>query len=120
MKKAVLAFLLLLLLAVPALSADQACAPIWDNVAGHTYAMAVEDQNLDVVFSPSFSGPCPQGTVEVYDGIYVAPRLECHYMTQGDNLVVITCGDVEMPFMLVGNMLVYVDPNAPFMVEADK
>ncbi len=93
------------------LASDRACDPIWTDVAGQTYDL----DGLEVVFSGSYAGPCPQGIVEVYDGIYIAPVLECIYTSQGNNIVVVNCDGVELSFRLDGNKLRIVDPNAPYM-----
>jgi len=113
--------LLFLLLVVPrpCPAADRACEPIWNDVAGQTYVLDIGEQSYDIQFSESYAGPCPQGMVEIYDGVYIAPCLTCRYVSYGDNLIAIICGDAELPLMLIENMLVVVDPNAPFMTRKD-
>jgi hypothetical protein len=105
----------------PCPAADRVCPLIWDRVAGQTYTMTLDDRNFDVVFSPSYVGPCPQGSVSIYDGVYVAPVLECTYMSHGDNLVSVGCGDSEeIFFILLGDKLVVVDPNALYLVRRQR
>jgi len=96
---------MLLIIPKPCPAADRACQPIWDDVAGQTYVLVVDDQSFDVVFSGSYVGPCPQGELEIYDGIYIAPILKCRYTSGGDNLVNINCGGDDIPFILRGNKL---------------
>jgi len=115
--KKLLLLLALMFLLIPQLSpaADRSCEPIWENVAGQTYVLEIGDQSFDVMFSAAYAGPVPQGRVEIYDGIYIAPCLTCKYTTHGDNLISINCDGGVIPLMLIENMLVVVDPNAPFM-----
>lgn len=120
MKKLMLALLVVLIFAGPVISEDRTCAPVWDNVSGQTYVLDIDGQSYDVVFSPSFTGPCPQGEVQIYDGIYIAPRLTCSYMTEADDLVSVTCGDGTVYFLLHDNKLLVVDPNTIFMVKKNE
>jgi len=106
MKKLLLLLVLtLLLIPRPCPADDRACQPIWDDVAGQTYVLVVDDQSFDVVFSGSFVGPCPQGELEIYDGIYIAPVLQCRYVSGGDNFVNINCGGDDITFILRENRL---------------
>ena len=106
MKKLLLLLaLVFLLIPKPCPAADRACEPIWNDVAGQTYVLVVDDQSFDVVFSGSFVGPCPQGELEIYDGIYIAPILKCKYTSGGDNFVNINCGGDDITFILRGNKL---------------
>jgi len=107
MKKLILfATMMAMLLIIPKpCPAERACEPIWSGVAGQTFVLEIGDQTFDVVFSGSYSGPCPQGIVEIYDGIYVAPVLKCKYTSGGDNFVYINCGGDDIPFILRGNKL---------------
>ena len=82
----------LLLLAAPTLAADRPCQPIWDNVAGHSFAWTVGEDVYRIDFSDSYVGPCPQGIVEIYDGIYIAPRLTIPYVS-GRDFVSLQLGD---------------------------
>lgn len=117
--------LLLLLVAIvfisiipkPCPAADRACEPIWTGVAGQTFVLETEAQDYDVVFSGAYVGPCPQGVVEIYDGIYIAPVLECTYSSGGDNLVYLDCGgDEDIPFILrAGKLELYVP--SPLVME---
>jgi len=115
MKKLFLTILCVMFLLGPVYADDRACDPIWTFVAGQTYRLNVGDQAFDVQFSESYSGPAPQGICEIYDGVYIAPRMTCRYMAHGDNLISITCDGVDIPFMLMGDKLILVDPDAPFM-----
>lgn len=81
----------LLLPAVPTLAADRACAPIWDQVAGHAFTWIVGEDSYQIEFSDSYVGPCPQGIVEVYDGVYIAPRLTLPYIS-GNDFVILDLG----------------------------
>ena len=106
MKRFIFTLGLMLLLITPLLAADRACGPIWNDVAGQTYVLVIDGQSYDVVFSESFVGPCPQGVLEIYDGIYIAPVFKCRYTSGGDNFVYINCGtDEDIPFILRGNKL---------------
>lgn len=96
MKKLFIAVLMSLMLTSTAFAA---CQPIWDKVAGHTFTI----QDLVVVFSEAYAGPCPQGEVEIFQDGQSLGTL--HYMTKGENEVVI--GD-DLEFVVVGNDLVYV------------
>jgi len=95
----------------------QQCELIWNNVSGQTYILSVDNQDYDVIFSASGSGPCPQGNVNVFDGIYVKPVASCTYMTYNDNIIRITCNGINMWFMLVSDKLLLIDPNATFMTK---
>lgn len=115
MKKLIVACCLVLLFALPTMAANSMCPLLWDNVAGQTYTINTPDQMFDVVFSPSFVGPCPQGIVEVYDGVYIAPVLECNYMAAGSDKVTVDCGTGEILFLLTGDRLLVIDPDAFYM-----
>jgi len=95
MKKLLLLVLLgvFLLVPKPCPAADRQCPLIWDSVAGHDFTLTLGDQDYDVRFSGSYAGPCPMGTVEVYDNVYVAPRLVCPYRTGSNNSVVLELGE---------------------------
>ena len=111
-----LALFMLLLIPDPCPAADRAYQPIWDFVAGNTYELDVGDQSFNVEFSESFVGPAPQGRVEIYDGIYVKPVLECGYHSTGYNTIEIECAEsgLGITFMLLGNKLIIYDPDAVF------
>ena len=120
MKKLLLLLVLTLLLVPrPCPAGDRACQPIWDDVASQTYTLVADNQSFDVVFSGAYAGPCPQGVVEIYDGIYIAPVLECTYTSRSNNLVVVDCSGSELIFQLDGNKLRIVDPDAPFMTRKE-
>jgi len=91
------------------------CQPIWDDVAGQVYILTIEDQEFEVVFSGSGCGPCPQGIVEIYDGIYISPILECRYVSRGMDAIVLDCNGTEINFTLKRNRLIVFDPNALYM-----
>ena len=113
MKKLLLTLFCAMFLVGSVYADDRACEPIWERVAGQTYVLNIGDQAFDIQFSEAYAGPCPQGICEIYDGVYIAPRLTCRYMA--DNLISITCDGVDIPFMLMGDKLILVDPDAPFM-----
>jgi len=93
MKKTLVSLLILsiVVLAAPTLAADRACAPIWDQVAGQNFTLSVGEQEFQIAFSDSYVGPCPQGIVEVYDGVYIAPRLTLPYIS-GNDFVILDLG----------------------------
>lgn len=108
MKKLILfATMMAMLLIIPkhCPAADRPCQPIWDFVAGNTYELVIDNQSYDVVFSGSYAGPNPQGILEIYDGIYIAPVLQCRYTSGNDNFVYVNCGGDDIPFILRGNKL---------------
>lgn len=117
MKKFITTLLLVLLATVPALAAERPCSLIWDNVAGQTYTISTPDQTFDIVFSPAEAGPCPQGVVDIYDGVYIDPVLNCRYMTASNNTVKINCGAGDITFLLTENKLLMIDPDALFMLK---
>jgi len=77
----------LLSLVVPALAADRPCKPIWDRVAGHSFTWSVGEDVYRIDFSDSYVGPCPQGVAEIYDGVYIAPRLTIPYVSGRDFVI---------------------------------
>jgi len=85
--------LLAMLVIIPKPCPAGQCQTVWDNIAGHNFVLTVGDQEYDVEFSDSYIGPCPAGIVEVYDGIYIAPRITCPYRSSGDSSVVLELGD---------------------------
>jgi len=109
MKKLLIGFLISLILTGTAISSERACQPIWDKVAGHSFTV----DNLEVVFSEAYAGPCPQGVVEVFQGTESLGTFR--YMTQGDNEIVIAD---DLIFVLVGNDLIYITPDT-LILEAE-
>jgi len=122
MKKLLLLLtLVFLLIPKPCPATDRACEPIWTDVAGQTYVLVINDQSFDVVFSDSYVGPCPQGELEIYDGIYIAPILKCYYTSGGDNFIYINCDtDEDIPFILRGNKLELYVPSEIVMERVEK
>jgi len=124
MKKLLLSLIAMSLLIVPgfAIGADRRCPLIWDNVAGHNFILNIGDQKYDVEFSEAYAGPCPQGDVTIFDGIYVAPRLVCPYRTSGDNFVVLDLGEGNevMLYWWQGKLVqIIVPPNAIVLEPSD-
>ena len=121
MKKLLLLLaLMFLLIPKPCPAADRPCQPIWDFVAGNTYVLVIDNQSFDVVFSDSFVGPAPQGSLEIFDGIYIDPVLKCRYTSGNDNFVYINCGGDDIPFILRGNKLeLYVPSNVVMTRKVD-
>jgi len=94
---------LIVLLAPVAVFAE--CDFAWNNVAGHTYTL----DTYTVQFSPSYSGPCPQGKVDVYNETCKLPILTCTYMTHCGQRITVTCGDTDLNFVYCSGKLVYVE-----------
>jgi len=114
MKKLILFFAVLLtLLAMPA-AAEQLCPLMWDGLAKHTFAAAINGIACEAVFSDGFAGPCPQGNVEFFaDGKSMGVF---HYTTTPWGLVKINVDGVDLPFVLVHDYLLLVPGKAIILV----
>ncbi len=118
MRKLLFTLIASMLLVVPALAGDRMCAPIWNDVAGQTYVLDLGEQSLDVIFSESYTGPCPQGGVVIYDSATNDELLKCRYMSTGINTIYLDCGTgTDIDFMLIGDQLIYIDPNTLIMIK---
>ena len=107
-KKGIVTLLMTILLSVPVLAADRPCDNIWNKVQTKTYELVVNEQVLDVVFSPAYAGPCPQGEAVIY---LDEENIGTCWYTSRNNMVILNFDGTELTFVLADNELIMIDPN---------